>query len=313
MKRCLYCYQLLDDESLNYHSSCSKKFFGTTVAPLLEYNNNEIAQLGLKVVSSKIAVTGVQAKLSLHIDTGYSPKRFTIVGLWGEYILKPQTEHSRKLPEVEDLTMHLAQLAKIPTVQHALIPLKDGSLAYITKRADRDKVRKIAMEDMCQLTEHLTEYKYKGSYEQIAKTILKYSANPVLDEVRFYEQLLFSFLTGNADMHLKNFSLIKDDAQGFVLMPAYDMVATTLVNKMDKEELALTLNAKKRKLRREDFIISFSHNEINTKQIDRIFSGFAKIIPTWFEFISISFLPEDMKLEYIDLIKDRANRLKIEY
>lgn len=299
MKRCLYCYQLLGDESLNYHSSCSKKFFGTTVAPLLDYNNNEIAQLGLKVVSSKIAVTGVQAKVSLHI------------GLWGEYILKPQTEHYRKLPEVEDLTMHLAQLAKISTVQHSLIPLKDGSMAYITKRVDREKGKKIAMEDMCQLTEHLTEYKYKGSYEQIAKTILRYSANPVLDEVRFYEQLLFSFLTGNADMHLKNFSLIKDSAQGFVLMPAYDMVATTLVNKMDKEELALTLNAKKRKLRREDFIISFSHNEINTKQIDRIFARFAKIIPTWFEFISISFLPEDMKLEYIDLIKDRAKRLKI--
>lgn len=118
--------------------------------------------------------------------------------------MKPATKQYPHLPEVEDLTMHLAELCGIATVPHALIRLQNGSLAYITKRIDRAKKTKLHMEDMCQLTERLTEDKYKGSYEQIAKAILKYSENPGLDLINFFEQVIFSFLTGNADMHLKN-------------------------------------------------------------------------------------------------------------
>ncbi len=213
-------------------------------------------ELAEQVVRSSITVTGVQPKLSLDLEPAKQttlPQRFTIVGLWGTYILKPPTKQYPYLPEVEDVTMHLASLSKIKTVPHSLIRLQNGSLAYLTKRIDRNKSEKIHMEDMCQLTERLTEHKYDGSYEQIAKAILKFSANPVLDVINFYEQVVFSFLTGNADMHLKNFSLIKDPLLGYSLAPAYDMVATALVNPSDKEELALTLNGKKRKLKKERF------------------------------------------------------------
>jgi serine/threonine-protein kinase HipA len=148
------------------------------------------------------------------------------------------------LPEIEDLTMHLTTLAGIKTVPHSLIRLKSGNLAYITKRIDRNKKKKIHMEDMCQLTERLTEDKCHGSYEQIAKAVLKYSVNPGLDVINFYEQVVFSYLTGNADMHLKNFSLIDRPEMGYTLSEAYDMVTTALVNPADKEDLALTLNAK---------------------------------------------------------------------
>src|SRR5690606_38986653 len=141
------------------------------------------------------------------------------------YILKPPTPHYQQLPEVEDLTMHLAALAKIKTVPHSLIRLQSGKLAYITKRIDRTKKGKLHMEDMCQLTERLTEHKYQGSYEQIAKAILKYSALPGLDLVNFFELVVFSFLTCNADMHLKNFSLIQQPGMGMVFSPAYDLVA----------------------------------------------------------------------------------------
>jgi len=211
------------------------------------------------------------------------------------------------------LTMHLAEIAKISTVPHSLIRLKSGTLAYITKRLDRKGREKIQMEDMCQLTERLTEHKYHSSYENIAKTILRYSVNPVLDEIMFYEQIIFSFLTGNADMHLKNFSLLRTSVAGFTLMPAYDMVATILVNPADKEELALTLNGKKRKLKKSDFQKAFALNGLDEKSIERIFSKFVKAIPRWFEFIQLSFLPETMKSEYVDLITQRAKGLGIEY
>ncbi len=313
MKQCLYCYKLLENNEVDFHVACSKKIFGTKVAPVLPYSDDEMRALATEIIRSKVSVTGVQAKLSLKIADAKPQEatRFTIVGLWGNYILKPQTANYAHLPEVEDVTMHLAEIAKMPTVPHSLIRLKSGSLAYITKRIDRNENGKVPMEDMCQLTERLTEHKYHSSYENIAKTILKYAMNPVLDEIVFYEQILFSFLTGNADMHLKNFSLLKTSTQGYSLMPAYDLVATALVNPADNEELALTLNGKRRKLKRVDFEIAFSKNSLDTKSIERLFSKFQKAIPGWIEFINRSFLPELMKTEFVELIKERAKRLEI--
>ncbi|WPP47964.1 HipA domain-containing protein [Catalinimonas niigatensis] len=100
-------------------------------------------------------------------------------------------------------------LTSIKIVPHSLIRLASGELAYITKKIDRQKKKKLHMEDMCQLTERLTEYKYKGSHEQIGKTIIQYATHPILDIINYFEQVVFSFLTANANMHLKNFSLLK--------------------------------------------------------------------------------------------------------
>ena len=314
MKQCLFCYKPLLNGEIDFHTSCSKKIFGSVVVPELPYSDEDMQTLATEIVRSQISVTGVQAKLSLDIISSNPKehKRFTIVGLWGGYILKPQTTDYVHLPEVEDLTMHLAELAKIPTVPHSLIRLKSGTLAYITKRVDRQGSKKIPMEDMCQLTERLTEHKYHSSYENIAKTILRFSANPVLDEIVFYEQIVFSFLTGNADMHLKNFSLLKTSDKGFTLMPAYDMVATALVNPADKEELALTLNGKKRKFKRSDFQKAFALNGLDEKSIERVFSKLKNVIPLWIEFIQLSFIPQKMKSQYVDLITERAKRLEIQ-
>jgi len=268
--------------------------------------------LAFQVVRSQVTVTGVQPKISLDISSGQSknePKRFTIVGLWGGYILKPPTPNYLLLPEVEDLTMHLASIAKIEVVPHTLIRLKSGKLAYITKRIDRHKNGKLHMEDMCQLTEKLTEDKYHGSYEQIAKTILKYSANPGLDVVNFFEQVLFSFLSGNADMHLKNFSLIRKPETGPILSPAYDMVATALVNPADDEDLALTLNGKKKKIRYNDFIAAFDTLKLDSKQQENIFKKMERAKGKWMAFIDVSFLSDDFKDKYKQLIQERFARL----
>jgi serine/threonine-protein kinase HipA len=312
MKRCLYCYQPLAASEQDFHPGCSRKLFGTTEPPVLHYTEDQMEELGLQIVRSQVTVTGVQPKLSLEITAGENksaPRRFTIVGLWGAYILKPPAIRYPQIAEVEDLTMHLASLAKIDSVPHSLIRMKSGRLAYITKRIDRAGKTKLHMEDMCQLTERLTEDKYHGSYEQIARAILKYSANPVLDVINFFEQVLFSYLTGNADMHLKNFSLIDQPGTGYKLSPAYDLLATALVNPADKEELGLNLNGKKKKIKRSDFVSAFNALNLDHKQQENIFRKMSSAIPDWIAFIDMSFLTEEMKQSFKDLVIQRAKIL----
>lgn len=312
MSRCLYCYKPLNESEVDFHPACCKKMFGTTTPPLLPYNEGQIEELAEQIVSSQITITGVQPKLSLNIEPTSKDtpqKRLTIVGLWGNYILKPPTSTYPQLPEVEDLTMHLAAIAKIRVVPHSLIRLQSGNLAYITRRIDRTKKGKLHMEDMCQLTERLTENKYHGSYEQIAKAILRYSSTPMLDVVNFFEQVLFSFLTGNADMHLKNFSLISQPATGYILAPAYDMVATALVNPADDEEMALTLNAKRKRIKRSDFTAAFSTLKLNSKQQENIFRKMETARPRWAELIDASFTSDELKQQYKELIEARFLQL----
>lgn len=206
--------------------------------------------------------------------------------------------------------MHLAEISKIKTVQHSLIKLKSGQLAYITKRIDRNKGKKLHMEDMCQLTERLTEHKYKGSYEQIAKAIKKYTANPGLDVTNYYELILFSFLTGNNDMHLKNFSLLKRKLE-YELCPAYDLVASELVVEGDDEELALSLNGKKKKIKKQDFEVAMNRAGLDQKVIENIFKKYKKLLPKWTKFIDESFLPQPMKNEYKTLIKQKSIQIEL--
>jgi serine/threonine-protein kinase HipA len=313
MKRCLYCYQLLTANEKDFHAACSKKIFGQDLAPELTFTETEMKVLATQVIKTHHTVTGVQPKLSLEIakekTLSKNPKRFNIVNLWGGYILKPPTTQYPYLPEVEDLTMHLASLAKIKVVPHSLIKLGSGNMAYITKRIDRMKNVKIHMEDMCQLTERITEDKYHGSYEQIGKTILKYSASPGLDLVDFFEQVLFCFLTGNADMHLKNFSIIHDPKRGPLLAPAYDLVSTVIVNPADKEDLALTLNGKRKKINQTDFEIAFNTLNLEPKQQANIFRKMEISTESWLRFIEISFLPNELKLNYQSVIKEKMYQL----
>ena len=312
MRRCLYCYAELGEETSEFHKVCCRKIFGTTTPPELPYSEDQMLDLAEKVIRSQSTVTGVQPKLLLEIEKlskKNEPQRFTIVGLWGGYILKPPTTKYKFLPELEDLTMHLAEISGIEVVPHSLIRLSSGKLSYITRRIDRSNEIKIHMEDMCQLTERLTEQKYNGSYEQIGKAIAKYSANPGLDITNFFEQVLFSFLTGNADMHLKNFSLIDNPDMGYVLSPAYDMVASNLIVDDDDEELALTLNGKKKKIRKKDFLEAFGRFSIDNKVIENMFYKFNTSMDKWHKFIDISFLHDDMKDLYHNLIDSKAEQV----
>ena len=310
MAKCLCCYRELEDGMVDFHPQCAKRFFGTPIVPSFPYKHSEIKDLAKEVVRSQTAVTGVQAKLSMDIEKLQHESRFTIVGLWGRYILKPQTELYNSLPELEDLTMHLAEVAKIQVVPHTLVRFADGKLCYLTRRVDRTlKGGKIPMEDMCQISEKLTENKYKGSHEQIAKLILRYSSAPKLDLALFWEIVLFSWITGNSDMHLKNFSMYSPIPNNYQLSPAYDLLSTLLVLPSDTDELALTLNARKKKIKLQDFVTAVTNSGLDEKVFQNMLKKFRAAEDEWYDWIERSFLPQEMKTAYIQLIKERMNRL----
>ena len=307
MCKCLYCYHELEEGQRDFHPNCAKKIFGTREVPLMEYRHEDLDRLAEQVIRAQTSLTGVQPKLSLNLSKHEGCNRLTIVGLWGDYIFKPQTEEYSQLPENEDLTMHLAEAAKISVVPHSLIRLADGRLGYITKRIDRAKGgEKI---DMCQLTLHPTEYKYKGSHEQVAKVIMQYCKTPKLDLTNYMQQLLFCFVTGNNDMHLKNFSLYQP-SEGYQLAPAYDLVNVAVVNPEDSEELALSLAGRKKNLGLKDFLNAAQTMGLEEKVEQRLIANMRKCLPQWEVLIKQSFLTEEMKQRYFDLVLSRMERLQ---
>ena len=309
MCKCLYCYKELEEGQKDFHPGCARKFFGTSDAPLLEYRREELDALAAQVIQAQTSLTGVQPKLSLNLHKHEGSNRLTIVGLWGDFIFKPQTDAYPELPENEDLTMHLAEAARIKVVPHSLIHLADGSLGYITRRIDRTKKgEKIDMEDMCQLTLHPTEYKYKSSCEQIAKAIAAYSSTPRLDLVNFMQVLLFSFVTGNNDMHLKNFSLYRPKAL-YQLSPAYDLLNVAIANPNDKEEMALPINGKKAQIKLADFLKASDTMGIEQRVTLGLINGLRNAMPAWIDLINNSFLSDEMKQNYLDLISRRMDVL----
>jgi serine/threonine-protein kinase HipA len=313
MNRCLICANPVENGE-QYHEKCLKKLFKTGNKPVLDVQLDQLNELAKKSVYQRVTVPGVQTKLSLEIDRkAESANKLTIVGLWGRFILKPPSNKWVELPENEHCTMMLAEAAGLETVPFGLIHLASGELAYITKRIDRDdQGNKFAMEDMCQLTGRLTEDKYKGSHEQIAKAIKKYSNNPLFDLTRFYELVLFSFITGNGDMHLKNFSLFNDPVVGWKLAPGYDLLNTRLVipEEKDPEELALTLTGKKSNFNPDSFEEFGTTIGLNTKQIQNINEALLGKQELFQRTIEKSFLSDDMKDKYHEILKKRCRTLE---
>jgi serine/threonine-protein kinase HipA len=310
MNKCLYCYQPLDESDNDFHASCAKKIFGTATPPVIDFDLKQLEELAKQIIIKSVAVTGVQPKLSLDLEKHKDElSRLTIVGLHGDYILKPPSTEYAELPENEDLTMHLAKLVKIKTAKHSLIRLRSGELAYLTKRFDRKHGKKIAVEDFCQLSENLTEHKYRGSVEMIGRLSYQYTTNKGFEAQRLFELVLFSYLTGNADMHLKNFSLIENTLGEYEFSPSYDLLSTALVIPEDKEESALTINGKKNRLKRSDFDALASSLKINEKSLQSIYERFNDVLPEWIAFIQQSFLSKEMQSNYIELLNTKHKKL----
>jgi len=307
-KRCLVCLRPVDGES-EYHALCSRRFFRMSSPPALEISLDSVRSLAAQSVLARITVTGVQKKLSLGVEGHGSSARLTIVGLWGGFILKPPSDEYPFLPENEDTVMRMASVMGIPTVPSALIRLASGELSYITKRVDRDTVnRKVAMEDFCQITGRLTEDKYKGSVERIGSFLRRYSIYPGLDGVDLFERILFNYIIGNSDMHLKNYSMIETD-DGMRLSPAYDLLSTVLAIPDDNEESALTINGKKNRLSSKDFIALAHSFDITDKVISNLFRKYDDSEHSLFATIDSGFLPENSKDRLKSLVDERVSVL----
>lgn len=305
MKKCLYCYKPL--EQGDFHEKCSLDFFGSKTPPELEYNLKDMASLAKNVVERSIAVPGVQPKLSMSLINEPSNKRLTVVGaLGGDYIFKPPSLDCEQMPENEHLTMRIAEAFGIKTVASSLIRLASGELSYITKRIDRVNNEKVHMLDMFQITEGVD--KYKSSMEKVAKAISCYSENKLFDTLLFFELILFCFVTGNNDMHLKNFSLIKSSS-GCVFSPAYNLLNVTIVNPSDKEELALTLEGKKSKLKRQHFVDFGIKSGLTPKQVEGAFKRLFTNKNKAESLIQSSFLSLEMQEKYLTVLNERFTRL----
>lgn len=313
---CLCCGKpLRTPNETSWHKACIKRFFGTTKLPEIEIDDKTLNLLATETTNKGFTVPGVQKKLSLHLVSDSNKPRLTLVNYPTGYILKPQVAEFEALPESEQLIMTMADMAGISTVPHALIKGNKG-LAYITKRVDRnltgDKVEMLAMEDFCQLDLRLTEDKYRGSYERCAKIIKQYSSRVGIDMAEFYIRLVFCFIVGNSDMHLKNFSLI-ETAEGsgeYVLSPAYDLLPVNANMPADKEQFALAMNGKKQNLRKGDFLKFADTCGITRQTAEKLIENLVKLTPKWLSMCEDSLLPNELKERLKKIITERAEILQ---
>lgn len=313
---CLCCGKPIrtPDES-GWHKSCIKRFFGTTKLPEIEIDDKALALLATETTNKGFTVPGVQKKLSLHLVSNSGKPRLTLVNYPTGYILKPQVAEFEALPESEQLVMSMADITGISTVPHALIKGSTG-LAYITKRVDRkfekDNVQMLAMEDFCQLDLRLTEDKYRGSYERCAKLIRRYSSRIGIDMAELFVRLVFSFIVGNSDMHLKNFSMI-ETAEGsgeYVLSPAYDLLPVNANMPADKEQFALPMNGKKMNIRKKDFLIFADKCGITRATAEKLIQNLVSFTPKWITMCENSLLPPELKERLRAIIYVRVSALE---
>ncbi len=310
---CLCCGKKLKEAEYEtgWHKSCIRRFFGTDLFPELVIDHTLINELADRTTQNGFTIPGVQKKISLHLSREENVPRLTLIDYPLGYILKPPVEEYPYLPESEHLAMRLAEIAGIRTVLHALMKAESG-YAYITKRVDRVSVGKqesgmLAMEDFCQLNGRLTVDKYKGSYEQCAKVIRKFSSRSGLDLTELYMRVVFSYVVGNSDMHLKNFSLMALDStqQNYILSPAYDLLPVNLLLPEDTEEFALALNGKKRNITRKDFLRFAENCGIEQKTAVRLIRSICSRYAKYENAVRESFLPQDMQETFIKLMQER--------
>jgi serine/threonine-protein kinase HipA len=261
--------------------------------------------------ATKMSVQGVQPKLSAILNIQQS--KFEIVDIKGKYIIKPQHHIYPQLPENEDLTMKMASKCGIDTPIHGMVYSKDGTLSYFIKRYDRTgKNNKLHVEDFAQLAGETRDTKYNFSVENLIKLIDDNCTFPQIEKIKFFKRFLFNFLTGNEDMHLKNYSIISQNDK-IELCPAYDFLNSSIVLGKDVEETALSLNGKKKKMTKNILIDYLGLERLNLNQtvIDKTLKELQSAIPAWYELIDNSFLRKSLKDNYKELLDKRIQLLEL--
>lgn len=272
------------------------------------YSAFEIRQTAA-VNMKKMSIQGVQPKVSALLNI--KKQTFEIVETGGLFIIKPQHDHFPQMPENEDLTMKMAALTGIETPLHGLIWCSDGTLSYFIKRFDRiEKKNKLPLEDFGQLAQLPPEQKYDYTLEKTVKIIETYCTFPVIEKRHFFKRILFSFLTGNEDMHLKNFSLITRNNR-VELSPAYDLLNSTILLGPQAEESALMLAGKRKNLSKRDLVDYFGGEKLglNSTVIAAVLGELSEALPQWETLIGQSFLSVNARVAYLDILKKRCERL----
>ncbi len=309
MNRCPITYEPCGERR---YSERGLKLLSPKLKDLHDFPYNKNEQLKEAVArATKMSIQGVQPKLSARLNA--VAEIFEIADQGGTFIIKPQNDLYEELPENEDVTMRMAAAIGIETPLHGMLYSKDGSRSYFIKRFDRlPKKRKVAVEDFAQLTGATRETKYSSSMEKVAAVIDQFCTFPLLEKERFFRLTVFNFLTGNEDMHLKNFSLIRRNDK-VELSPAYDLLNTTIVLRKPQEELALTLAGKKSKMTRENLVDYFGKERLGLApiRIEKILLEIKSQKESWNELLDKSFLSDEMKTKYKELLNQRWMRFFI--
>jgi len=282
MANCLCCNKKTKNGDL-YHKKCIKRLFGTEKIPVIEFKTSELVPLISKNIG-KISISGVQIKASVALDK--RKNLIEIVQSGGTHILKPEPGEYPRLPQNENLCMNMAETAGITVPPHGLFYLADGKLCYIIRRFDRDdKGHRIHVEDMAQLMDLPSDSKYEASLEKVGKTILNFSRRPYLDLIEFFLRTLFCFITGNGDMHIKNWSLISDRDGNYHFSPCYDLICSKLYLP-GEDESALILNGKRNRITKLDFNRLAEYLKIDKKAYNNVFSRLRELKQVFIEMIS---------------------------
>jgi len=303
-RACRICLKEVREQG-DYHAGCLRTLFGNAKVPQLDINLSKLHTAALAMVGHT-SLSGVQKKISVNLTADRETLQVAAEG--GRYILKPQTETFPSLPENEHVTTCLAQLVDIEVPAFGMVPLSDGSLAYISRRFDRlPDGRKLRQEDFCQLAEQSPKDKYEGSAELCVRLLKKYATEPLIEILKLYRLLVFAWWSGNGDMHLKNFSLLADPQGIMRLTPAYDLVSTQLV--IPNDPLALPVAGKKSNLTRNTWLEFAEYCGIPKKTAVRVLEKQASIAVTANALIDACFLPVDQKSVLNALITDRTASL----
>ncbi len=307
MNRCPITYELCGEQK---YSAQGLKLLSPKLKDLLDFPYNKGDQLKEAMArATKMSIQGVQPKLSVRLNV--SAGIFEIADQGGTFIIKPQNDLYEELPENEDLTMRLAALAGIEIPLHGMIYSKDGSRSYFIKRFDRlPKKKRVAVEDFAQLTGQTRETKYSSSMEKVAGVLDQFCTFPLIEKQKLFRLTIFNFLCGNEDMHLKNFSLIRRNGK-VEISPSYDLLNTTITMPNPQEEFALTLAGRKSKITKENLIDYFGSERLGLTSIiiKKTLQEIENQKLKWYKQIQISFLSEEMKKKYVELMSLRWARI----
>lgn len=305
--RCLCCQKEVEGET-RYHAKCLRQLFDKTWVPSIPFGIADLPEEVSKT-AGKMSISGLQIKASVSLNV--EKKKMEVAGEHGTHILKPEPAEYPELPQCENLCINIAEKLDMEVPAHGLFLMADKKLCYIIRRFDREpNGEKTHKEDMAQLLQKNPAEKYDASLEAVGKAILKFSKNKYLEATKFFERTILCFLTGNGDMHLKNWSLITPEDQQNKLAPCYDFVSSSIYLP-NEEESALTLNGKRNNLQKTDFLALAEYLDFESQAANNALGRIVNSKDEILELVHSSELSEEKKIKLAQLIESRAKRLAV--